>query len=145
MAAGMRAQGIGLYRTEFLFLSRPEPPSEEEQFQIYREIVHATRPNPVTVRTIDMGGEALKGSLSGPAVPNPALGLRAIRLALSRPELLGAQLRAVLRAACEGPLRLMFPLVSGLKELRQARAALEEAKSRARAARRRRSANPRSA
>src|SRR4029077_20975528 len=85
-------------------------------------------PNEVTVRTIDMGGEVLKGSFAMPAVPNPALGLRAIRLALARPELLGAQLRAVLRAAAHGPARLMFPLVSGLKELRQARAALDLAR-----------------
>lgn len=129
MAAKMRAQGIGLYRTEFLFLSRPEPPSEQEQFHVYSAIVRETRPNPVTVRTIDMGGEALKGLPAGPVVPNPALGLRAIRLALANPEVLGAQLRAVLRASAHGPLRLMFPLVSGLKELRQARVALEQARA----------------
>jgi phosphotransferase system enzyme I (PtsI) len=127
MAAEMKAQGIGLYRTEFLFLSRPEPPSEQEQYEVYREIVRATAPNAVTVRTIDMGGEALKGLPNVPAMPNPALGLRAIRLALARPDLLGAQLRAVLRAAADGPLRLMFPLVSGIKELRQAREALDRA------------------
>jgi phosphoenolpyruvate-protein phosphotransferase (PTS system enzyme I) len=129
MAAEMQAKGIGLYRTEFLFLSRPEPPTEQEQYEVYREIVRATAPNAVTVRTIDMGGEALKGLPNVPLMPNPALGLRAIRLALARPELLGAQLRAVLRAAAEGPLKLMFPLVSGIKELRQARAALERARA----------------
>jgi phosphotransferase system enzyme I (PtsI) len=129
MAAEMKAQGIGLYRTEFLFLNRPEPPSEQEQYDVYREIVRATAPNAVTVRTIDMGGEALKGIPNVPVMPNPALGLRAIRLALARPELLGAQLRAVLRAAAEGPLRLMFPLVSGIKELRQAKSALERARA----------------
>jgi phosphotransferase system enzyme I (PtsI) len=123
------AQGIGLYRTEFLFLNRAESPSEEEQYQVYCDIVQNTLPHRVTVRTIDMGGEALKGAAAVPAVPNPALGLRAIRLALARPELLGPQLRAVLRAAARGPLRLMFPLVAGLKELRQARAALEQARS----------------
>jgi phosphotransferase system enzyme I (PtsI) len=122
------SQGIGLYRTEFLFLSRNEPPSEQEQYEVYSEIVRTMQPHSVTVRTIDMGGEVLKGSFASPAVPNPALGLRAIRLALARPELLGAQLRAVLRAAAEGPVRLMFPLVSGVKELRQARAALDLAR-----------------
>jgi phosphotransferase system enzyme I (PtsI) len=129
LAARVSAQGIGLYRTEFLFLSRPEPPTEEEQYRVYSEIVQQTAPHLVTVRTIDMGGEALKGNAAGPAVPNPALGLRAIRLALARPELLGAQLRAVLRASALGPLRLMFPLVAGLKELRQARAALDQARA----------------
>jgi phosphotransferase system enzyme I (PtsI) len=128
VAARGWAQGIGLYRTEFLFLTRTEPPSEEQQYQVYCDIVQTTLPHRVTVRTIDMGGEALKGASAMPAVPNPALGLRAIRLALARPELLGAQLRAVLRASAHGPLRLMFPLVAGLKELRQARAALEQAR-----------------
>ena len=129
MAAEMKAHGIGLYRTEFLFLNRPEPPSEQEQYEVYREIVRATAPNAVTVRTIDMGGEALKGVPAVPHMPNPALGLRAIRLGLARPELLGGQLRAVLRAAAEGPLKLMFPLVSGIKEVRQARAALDRARA----------------
>jgi phosphotransferase system enzyme I (PtsI) len=128
VAARGWAQGIGLYRTEFLFLNRTEPPSEEQQYQVYCDIVQTTLPHRVTVRTIDMGGEALKGAAAMPAVPNPALGLRAIRLALAHPELLGAQLRAVLRASAHGPLRLMFPLVAGLKELRQARAALEQAR-----------------
>ena len=81
----MSGAGIGLYRTEFLFLSRPEPPSEQEQYEVYAQIVRTTRRTRSTVRTIDMGGEALKGSTSSPVVPNPALGLRAIRLALARP------------------------------------------------------------
>jgi phosphotransferase system enzyme I (PtsI) len=132
VAARLCAQGIGLYRTEFLFLTRVEAPTEQEQYEVYSEIVRTTLPHTVTVRTIDMGGEALKGGLS-PSVPNPALGLRAIRLALSRPDLLGAQLRAVLRAAAHAPMRLMFPLVSGIKELRQARAALEDARTELRA------------
>jgi phosphotransferase system enzyme I (PtsI) len=128
LAARVWARGIGLYRTEFLFLNRTEPPSEQEQYEVYSEIVRKTLPHAVTLRTIDMGGETLKGSVAAPVVPNPALGLRAIRLALARPELLGAQLRAVLRAAALGPVRLMFPLVSGVKELRQARAALDQAR-----------------
>jgi phosphotransferase system enzyme I (PtsI) len=128
LARRVSAAGIGLYRTEFLFLSRPEPPSEDEQYEVYAQIVRTTAPHAVTVRTIDMGGEALKGSTSSPVVPNPALGLRAIRLALARPELLGDQVRAVLRASAHGAVRLMFPLVSGLKELRQARAALDMAR-----------------
>jgi phosphotransferase system enzyme I (PtsI) len=126
-ASEIHAQGIGLYRTEFLFLNRQAPPTEQEQYEIYAEVVRKTLPNTVTLRTIDMGGEALKGGTDG-AVPNPALGLRAIRLALANPELLGAQLRAVLRASALGPVKLMFPLVSGLGELRAARAALEQAR-----------------
>lgn len=127
VAAKLYARGIGLYRTEFLFLTRGDAPTEQEQYEVYSQIVRATLPHSVTVRTIDMGGEALKG-LSSRGVPNPALGLRAIRLALSRPDLLGAQLRAVLRASAHGPVKLMFPLVSGIKELRQARAALNDAR-----------------
>jgi phosphoenolpyruvate-protein phosphotransferase (PTS system enzyme I) len=129
LAARALAHGIGLYRTEFLFLNRAESPSEQEQFEVYSDIVRRTLPSAVTLRTIDMGGEVLKSGIPVPMVPNPALGLRAIRLALARPELLGAQLRAVLRASALGPVRLMFPLVSGLKELRQARAALEQARA----------------
>src|SRR6185295_350179 len=108
LARRVSAAGIGLYRTEFLFLSRPEPPSEDEQYEVYAQIVRTTAPHATTVRTIDMGGEALKGSTSSPVVPNPALGLRAIRLALARPELLADQVRAVLRASAHGAVRLMF-------------------------------------
>jgi phosphotransferase system enzyme I (PtsI) len=126
--AEVGAQGIGLYRTEFLFLARAEPPEEQEQYEVYSEIMRAAHPLSVTLRTIDMGGDALKGGVTAANMPNPALGLRAIRLALSRPELLGPQLRAALRAAVHGTMRLMFPLVSGIGELRQARAALDEAR-----------------
>jgi phosphotransferase system enzyme I (PtsI) len=83
----------------------------------------------VTLRTIDLGGDALKGASQGTAVPNPALGLRATRLALQRPEMLGPQLRAALRAAALGPMRIMFPLIAGIEELRLARAALEAARA----------------
>ena len=123
------AQGIGLYRSEYLFLKRTELPTEAEQYAVYAELLRRAHPLPVTLRTIDIGGDALKGAGNAPPVPNPALGLRAIRLALSQPELFGAQLRAALRAAALGPLRIMFPLVAGLDELRRARTALDEARA----------------
>ncbi|MDD9938339.1 MAG: phosphoenolpyruvate--protein phosphotransferase [Myxococcales bacterium] len=120
--------GIGLYRTEFLFMSRREPPSEDEQAQVYSDIVRVSAPRSVTLRTIDLGGDALSIESHAPRVPNPALGLRAIRLGLARPELFHDQLKALLRAAAEGRIRVMFPLISGVHELRLAKAALSQAR-----------------
>lgn len=123
------ALGIGLYRSEYLFLTRTDLPTEDEQYEVYAELVRRANPLPVTLRTVDIGGDALKGSGQGPAVPNPALGLRATRLALQRPEMFGAQLRAALRAATHGSMRIMFPLIAGVDELRRARAALDDARA----------------
>jgi phosphotransferase system enzyme I (PtsI) len=128
LAAEEHVDGIGLYRTEFLFMSRREPPTEDEQAKVYSDIVRVTAPRPVTLRTIDMGGDAMTIDDDVVIGPNPALGLRAIRLALARPELMGDQLRAILRASAHGRLRVMFPLISGLDELRKARTALSVAR-----------------
>lgn len=122
------ASGIGLYRTEFLFLDRQIPPSEEEQSKIYADVVQVMAPRPVVFRTFDIGGDKLHGQNPAPELLNPALGLRAIRLALQHPELFKAQLRAMLRATPLGDVRVMFPLVTGVEELRSARAMLQAAR-----------------
>jgi len=120
-------EGIGLYRTEMLFLNRKTPPDEEEQFQAYREIVKAMAPHPVTIRTLDIGGDKCLAEEPSDEM-NPALGVRAIRFSLGHPEAFKAQLRAILRASAFGPVRLFFPMVSGVGEVRAAKALFEEAK-----------------
>lgn len=124
VAAG--AEGVGLLRTEFLFLERSTPPDEDEQFVIYRDIARAMAGRPVIVRTLDIGGDKPLPYLELPREENPFLGERGIRLCLSHPDLLRTQLRAILRAAAFGPLRIMFPMVADLGELRAARAMLAE-------------------
>ncbi len=123
------AEGVGLYRTEFLFLDRPTPPTEEEQYRAYRQVLEALPNQLVTFRTLDMGGDKMPGARRHEREPNPALGLRAIRYCLSHRELFRSQLRALLRASAHGHLRIMFPLVSGLSELREARTELEACRS----------------
>jgi phosphotransferase system enzyme I (PtsI) len=118
------ADGIGLYRTEFLYVDRREPPSEEEQFETYRRIVETMAPRMVTLRTFDIGGDKFSTAFRLPREMNPALGLRAVRLALREREVFRVQLRAMLRAACHGPVRVMVPMVSTVSELRAARAEL---------------------
>ena len=119
------AVGVGLYRTEFLFLNGERPPSEEEQFEAYAGVVRAMGGRPVTIRTLDLGADKLPAyRRSGQAEPNPALGLRSLRLQLRDPDLFRTQLRAILRASVLGNVRVLFPLVSTLAELRQARAAV---------------------
>ena len=120
-------EGVGLYRTEFLFMGRVLP-SEEEHFQNYRRILEALAPRPVTIRTFDLGGDKLPAGMRV-AAENPALGLRAIRYCLRQPQLFRPQLRALLRASCHGDLRIMFPMISGVAELRAARHALAEVKA----------------
>jgi phosphotransferase system enzyme I (PtsI) len=121
------AMGIGLYRTEFLFMSRDEVPTEEEQTAAYSDVAKAMRGLPVVMRTIDLGADKL------PSVPypedeaNPFLGLRSIRLALRNPDLFRTQLRAILRASVSGNISLMFPLVSTMMELKHAKSVLREA------------------
>jgi phosphotransferase system enzyme I (PtsI) len=121
------AEGIGLYRTEFLFLDRGEPPDEEEQYLTYLTVVRTVAPRPVVFRTFDLGADKLPGGRESPE-RNPALGLRAIRLGLQNRPLFETQLRALLRAARdgEGDLRIMFPMISGVSELRQVKAVLEK-------------------
>ncbi len=112
------AEGVGLYRTEFLYVGRTEPPSEEEQYTTYRHVLEAVAPLPVTIRTFDIGGDKLVPSLQGPQGANPALGLRAVRLGLARPELFLAQLRPLVRASAHGRLQIMIPLISSVAEFR---------------------------
>jgi phosphoenolpyruvate-protein phosphotransferase (PTS system enzyme I) len=115
------ADGIGLYRTEFLYLASDEEPSEEDHYRAYREVIDAMQGRPVVIRTLDLGADKMGSRPLTEPEPNPFLGLRSIRLSLKTPELFRPQLRAVLRAAVHGDVRVMFPLITTLSELRQAR------------------------
>jgi len=124
------AEGIGLFRTEFMFLDRETPPNEEEQFEAYKSVLEAMEGRPVTIRTLDLGGDKVPGGVKrGEREHNPAMGLRAIRYCLAHRDIFRTQLRALLRASAYGSLRIMFPLVSGLSELREARSELEACRS----------------
>lgn len=123
------AEGIGLYRTEFLFLNRIAPPDEDEQFEHYRLAAESAQPHGVIIRTLDIGGDKSTQSLHLPEEQNPFLGCRAIRFCLQNPDIFRTQLRAILRAATFGDVRIMYPMISGLEELRQANAILEESKA----------------
>lgn len=118
------ATGVGLMRTEFLFMNRATPPSEEEQFQVYREMVERMAPDSVMIRTLDVGGDKLVDHINLDEEANPALGLRAIRFSLKEEVLFRTQLRAILRASAFGKVRLAFPMISGIEELRACRAHL---------------------
>lgn len=124
MVLGHGGEGIGLYRTEFLYLNRQDLPSEEEHYRTYREVVERTAPYPVTIRTLDIGGDKIRVQTDGQGETNPALGLRAIRLSLREVEVFKTQLRGILRASVHGRVRIMFPMISGLSEIRQARSIL---------------------
>jgi len=119
IALDLGAQGIGLYRTEFLYVNRVVPPSEDEQYETYRRVLEAVAPLPVTLRTFDIGGDKFVSSMQVPSDMNPALGLRAIRLALARKDLFLAQLRAMVRASAHGALRIMVPMIASMGELAQ--------------------------
>ena len=121
------AEGIGLYRTEFIYIDRTTMPTEGEQYELYRAVVEAVAPRPVTLRTFDIGGDKFASSFQLPAEMNPALGLRAVRLALSRPEVFLTQLRAMVRASAHGDLRIMVPMVASVQELREVRKLLGRA------------------
>ncbi len=121
------AEGVGLLRTEFLFLTRETPPSEDEQMAALQQIGEAMCQRPITVRTLDVGGDKEVPYIQLPAEPNPFLGVRAIRLSLHNPDLFMPQLRAILRAAVDFPLRIMFPMIANVDEVRQARAWLQKA------------------
>ena len=126
LAATSGAEGVGLMRTEFLVVGRPTMPDEEEQYRAYKRVVEAFDGKPVVIRTYDIGGDKLP--VGGyPSEPNPFLGWRAIRMCLDEPELFRTQLRALLRAADHGDVRIMLPLVVTLDEVRESRAALDEA------------------
>jgi phosphoenolpyruvate-protein phosphotransferase (PTS system enzyme I) len=122
------AEGIGLLRTEFLYLEDTQPPSEDKQYQIYREIFEVMGTRPVIVRTLDIGGDKPPAYLPFPEEMNPFLGWRAIRICLDEPEMFKTQLRAILRAAVGYRALIMFPMVSGLDELRRAREIVETVK-----------------
>jgi phosphoenolpyruvate-protein phosphotransferase (PTS system enzyme I) len=125
------AEGIGLYRTEFLFLNRQTVPTEEEHYESYKRAVRASFPFPVIIRTLDLGGDKMTTLGLSEISPerNPFLGLRGIRLCLKYPDLFKTQVRAILRASTEGKIKMMYPMVSGLDELRAANALVQEVKS----------------
>ena len=127
-------EGIGLYRTEMLYMNREGLPDEEEQYAAYATIVEGMAPHPVTIRTLDIGGDKLATDLHLQDELNPALGLRAIRLSLRKPEVFKIQLRAILRASALGKVRIFFPMISGIEEFRRARQILDEAKTELRSA-----------
>jgi len=121
------AEGIGLYRTEFLYLNRSTLPTEQEQFETYRKVAERVRPDPLIIRTFDLGGDKLApGTVDIADELNPFLGWRAIRLCLENVDIFKTQLRAILRASAAGNIKIMFPMISGLDELRRANAVLAE-------------------
>jgi phosphotransferase system enzyme I (PtsI) len=127
------AEGVGLFRTEFLFINRESSPGEEEQYKAYRQVAAALKPQPVIIRTLDIGGDKFASHLQLAQEMNPFLGWRAIRFCLAQPELFRAQLRAILRASAEGNVKMMYPMISGLDELNQANALVEKYKTELRA------------
>ncbi len=120
------AHGVGLYRTEYFYMNRPDLPSEEEHFEAYKTVVQKMAPHSVIVRTLDLGGDKFLSHLEVPTEMNPFLGWRAIRFCLARPDIFKVQLRAILRASAYGKLKIMYPMISGLEELRQANAILHD-------------------
>ena len=122
------AEGVGLFRTEFLYMNRNEIPSEDEQYEAYKKVLEAMNNKPVIIRTLDIGGDKEVPYMHLPKESNPFLGYRAIRLCLDRKDLFITQLRALLRASIHGKLRIMFPMISSLEELLQAKHILNETK-----------------
>jgi phosphotransferase system enzyme I (PtsI) len=123
------AEGVGLFRTEYLFINRELPPGEEQQYQAYCEAARALKPLPVVIRTLDLGGDKFLAHMPLPREMNPFLGWRAIRFCLQERDIFREQLRAILRASSEGNVKIMFPMISGLDELNQALALVEEYKA----------------
>ena len=120
------AEGVGLFRTEYLYLDRTDLPSEEEHYQHYRRLIEAVSPHSATLRTFDLGGDKFASQLNLADEMNPALGLRAIRFCLASPEIFKTQLRGILRASAHGKIKVMFPMVSGFHEIREAKRLLAE-------------------
>jgi phosphotransferase system enzyme I (PtsI) len=134
-ARALGAVGVGLYRTEFLFLQRRELPDEEEQFSAYREVVLGMGGLPVTIRTLDLGADKVDGTgIALAREPNPALGVRGVRLSMAHPELFATQLRAILRAASFGRVRIMVPMVTTCEEVVATRALVEQCAKKLRSA-----------
>lgn len=129
------ADGVGLFRTEYLYLTRHTLPTEEEQYQAYHHVAATLKPHPVVIRTLDLGGDKFLSHLQLPAEMNPSLGWRAIRFCLQEKEIFRRQLRAILRASADGDVKLMYPMISGVDELNQANAVLEQCKDELRAER----------
>lgn len=128
LARSHGAEGIGLFRTEYLFLGRYDLPSEEEQYEAYRRVLAEFSPNPVTIRTLDVGADKILSNLDVDHETNPAMGMRAIRLCLGRTELFKTQLRAILRASAHGNCQLLIPMISCLAELHATKVVIEEVK-----------------
>jgi len=122
------AEGIGLYRTEILYLNRKDLPTEEEHYQTYRRLAESISPAVATIRTLDIGGDKFLSNYSAGNEMNPAMGLRAIRFSMKEVDIFKIQLRGILRASVHGKLRILFPMISGIGEIRQAKAILEEVK-----------------
>jgi phosphotransferase system enzyme I (PtsI) len=120
------AEGVGLYRTEFFYLNKSELPTEEDQYAAYRKVAESVLPHSVIIRTLDLGGDKFMSALHMPEELNPFLGWRAIRFCLERVDIFKVQLRAILRASAVGNVKMMYPMISGVEELRRARAILEE-------------------
>ena len=127
------AEGVGLYRTEFFYLNKTEIPTEEEQYAAYRRVAEAARPHKVIIRTLDLGGDKFMSALHMPEELNPFLGWRAIRFCLERLDIFKTQLRAILRASAVGNVSIMYPMISGVEELRRANVVLEECRAELRA------------
>lgn len=123
------AEGVGLFRTEYLFINQEIPPTEEQQFASYDEVARSLSPCPVIIRTLDLGGDKILSHLAVPQEMNPFLGWRAIRFCLQEREIFRAQLRAIIRSSVHGNVKMMYPMISGLDELTQANALVEEVKS----------------
>jgi phosphotransferase system enzyme I (PtsI) len=121
-------EGIGLYRTEFFYMNRKDLPTEDDHYHAYKYVAEEMSPYPVIIRTLDLGGDKFLSQFQIPHEMQPFLGWRAIRFCLARPEIFKLQLRAILRASIHGNLKLMYPMISGIEELRQANKILEEAK-----------------
>lgn len=120
------AEGIGLFRTEFLYVGRSSWPSEDEQVEVYEEVARRVAPNPVVIRTLDLGGDKFVSHMKAPEEANPFMGWRAIRFCLAQPEIFKVQIRAILRASRLGNIRMMYPMVSNLEELLQANRILQQ-------------------
>ena len=128
-ALTMGAQGIGLYRTEFLYMENDELPAEDVQFEEYKKVAQDMKGKPVIIRTMDIGGDKELKCLDLPSEMNPFLGYRAIRISLNRPDIFKVQLRALLRASAFGDIHIMYPMIASVEEVKQANAMLEECKA----------------
>lgn len=122
------AEGIGLYRTEYFYMNRTDLPTEDEHYEAYKQVALQMSPHSIVIRTLDLGGDKFLSHLNIPHEMNPYLGWRGIRFCLAKPDIFKAQLKAILRASVHGKLKLMYPMISGIEELRQANQMLEETK-----------------